>query len=66
MKSARSCWKLAELMNSPTPTWKRKLQRSKLLAERVNFELSDGIRAELGRDGIIVEITKDGVRWKRK
>ena len=31
-----------------------------------NFKLSDSIRAELGTNGIIVEITKDGVRWKRK
>jgi cysteinyl-tRNA synthetase len=31
-----------------------------------NFKLSDAIRAELGALGIIVEITKDGARWKRK
>ena len=31
-----------------------------------NFKVSDAIRAELGAAGIIVEITKDGVRWKRK
>jgi cysteinyl-tRNA synthetase len=31
-----------------------------------NFKLSDTIRAELGASGIIVEITKDGARWKRK
>jgi len=31
-----------------------------------NFKASDAIRAELGAIGIIVEITKDGVRWKRK
>jgi cysteinyl-tRNA synthetase len=31
-----------------------------------NFKTSDAIRAELGAAGIIVEITKDGVRWKRK
>jgi len=31
-----------------------------------NFKASDAIRAELGAAGIIVEITKDGVRWKRK
>jgi len=31
-----------------------------------NFKLSDAIRAELAAQGIIVEITKDGTRWKRK
>src|SRR6202521_3758453 len=30
------------------------------------FKASDAIRAELGAIGIIVEITKDGTRWKRK
>jgi len=31
-----------------------------------NFKASDAIRAQLGAAGIVVEITKDGVRWKRK
>ena len=31
-----------------------------------NFAESDRLRAELTAAGIIVEITKDGVRWKRK
>ena len=31
-----------------------------------NFKSSDAIRSELGSNGIIVEITKDGARWKRK
>src|SRR6202142_4265712 len=31
-----------------------------------NFKVSDAIRAELGAIGIVVEITKDGARWKRK
>ena len=31
-----------------------------------NFKASDAIRAELGAAGIIVEQTKDGVRWRRK
>jgi cysteinyl-tRNA synthetase len=30
------------------------------------FKESDAIRAELNTAGIIVEITKDGVRWRRK
>ena len=31
-----------------------------------NFSKSDAIRAELASAGIVVENTKDGVRWKRK
>jgi cysteinyl-tRNA synthetase len=31
-----------------------------------NFALSDSIRAELNSAGVIVEITKDGLRWRRK
>jgi cysteinyl-tRNA synthetase len=31
-----------------------------------NFKLSDAIRAALGAAGILVEQTKDGVRWRRK
>jgi cysteinyl-tRNA synthetase len=31
-----------------------------------DFKASDAIRAELAAAGIAVEITKDGVRWKRK
>ncbi len=31
-----------------------------------NFKASDAIRAELGASGIVVEITKDGARWKRR
>ena len=31
-----------------------------------DFKTSDAIRAELNQAGIIVENTKDGVRWKRK
>jgi len=31
-----------------------------------DFKASDAIRADLGAGGILVEITKDGARWKRK
>jgi cysteinyl-tRNA synthetase len=31
-----------------------------------DFKASDSLRAELTAAGIAVEITKDGVRWKRK
>lgn len=31
-----------------------------------DFKRSDAIRAELGEAGILIEITKDGIRWRRK
>jgi cysteinyl-tRNA synthetase len=31
-----------------------------------NFQASDAIRAELTSSGLLVEITKEGVRWRRK
>ena len=31
-----------------------------------NFQASDAIRAELTSAGLLIEITKDGVRWRRK
>jgi cysteinyl-tRNA synthetase len=43
-----------------------------LVAERTaakkarNFARSDEIRAQLLEAGIVIEDTKDGVRWKRK
>ena len=31
-----------------------------------DFKASDAVRAELAASGVVVEITKDGVRWRRK
>jgi cysteinyl-tRNA synthetase len=31
-----------------------------------DFKTSDTLRAELADAGILVEITKDGIRWRRK
>jgi cysteinyl-tRNA synthetase len=31
-----------------------------------NFKVSDAVRAELTTAGIVIENTKDGVRWRRK
>jgi cysteinyl-tRNA synthetase len=31
-----------------------------------DFKKSDAIRAELSDAGILVEITKEGIRWRRK
>ncbi len=44
----------------------KKLAEMEAARRSRNFKLSDAIRAELGAMGIIVEITKDGARWKRK
>ncbi len=47
-------------------------QVEKLVAERTaakkarDFARSDAIRAQLSEAGIVVEDTKDGIRWKRK
>jgi cysteinyl-tRNA synthetase len=47
-------------------------QVEKLVAERTaakkarDFARSDAIRAQLNEAGIVVEDTKDGIRWKRK
>ena len=43
-----------------------------LVAERTaakkarNFARADQIRAELAEKGVVIEDSKDGVRWKRK
>ena len=44
----------------------KKLAEMEAARRSRNFKLSDAIRAELAALGIIVEITKDGARWKRK
>jgi cysteinyl-tRNA synthetase len=44
----------------------RKLAEMEAARKARNFKQSDGIRAELSEAGIIVENTKDGVRWRRK
>jgi len=44
----------------------QKLAAMKAARDARDFKLSDSIRAELVAAGIIVENTKDGVRWRRK
>ena len=44
----------------------KKIGEMKAARAARNFKLSDTLRAELGAAGIIVEITKGGVRWRRK
>ena len=44
----------------------RKIAEMEQARRARNFKLSDAIRAELTAAGILVEQTKDGVRWRRK
>jgi cysteinyl-tRNA synthetase len=44
----------------------QKLSNMESARKSRNFKVSDAIRAELTAAGIIVENTKDGVRWRRK
>ena len=44
----------------------RKLAEMEAARKSRNFKASDAIRAELVGAGIIVENTKEGVRWRRK
>ena len=44
----------------------RKIAEMEQARKAKNFAASDQLRAELTAAGIVVEITKDGVRWKRK
>lgn len=43
-----------------------KIGKMKAARAARDFKLSDQIRAELTEAGILVEITKDGIRWRRK
>jgi cysteinyl-tRNA synthetase len=43
-----------------------KVNEMKAARSARNFKQSDAIRAELTEAGILVEITKDGIRWRRK
>jgi cysteinyl-tRNA synthetase len=44
----------------------QKLAQMEAARKTRNFKASDALRAELTVAGIIVENTKDGVRWRRK
>ena len=44
----------------------QKLAEMEAARKARNFKASDALRAELTAEGIIVENTKDGVRWRRK
>ncbi len=44
----------------------KKIDEMRAARTRRDFKASDALRAELTAKGILVEITKDGVRWRRK
>src|SRR5215475_7838689 len=44
----------------------RKIAEMEAARKARNFKVSDAIRAELVAAGILIENTKDGVRWRRK
>jgi len=44
----------------------KKIAEMKAARAARDFKASDAIRAELAAAGILVEITKDGIRWRRK
>jgi cysteinyl-tRNA synthetase len=44
----------------------KKIAEMKAARDARDFKTSDAIRAELAEAGILVEITKDGIRWRRK
>jgi cysteinyl-tRNA synthetase len=44
----------------------KKVEEMKTARTARDFTTSDAIRGELADAGILVEITKDGIRWRRK
>jgi cysteinyl-tRNA synthetase len=44
----------------------QKIQQMKAARAARDFKTSDRLRAELTDAGVVVEITKDGIRWRRK
>jgi cysteinyl-tRNA synthetase len=44
----------------------KKIDAMKAARNTRDFKTSDTLRAELADAGILVEITKDGIRWRRK
>ncbi len=60
---------LRELLDSvevSTVEIEKKIAEMEAARRARNFKISDGLRSELTGAGIIIENTKDGVRWRRK
>jgi len=64
-KSALHCKRLPHSPASRRAV-NQKLAEMEAARKSRNFKASDALRAELTGAGIIVENTKDGVRWRRK
>jgi cysteinyl-tRNA synthetase len=47
------------------PDIEKKIAEMKAARNSRDFKASDALRAELTAVGIVVEITKDGIRWRR-
>ena len=43
-----------------------KIEQMNAARARRDFKTSDSIRADLAAQGIVIEQTKEGVRWRRK
>ena len=64
---ASSAEQAAEIAHQLTDTQVEELVAERTRAKRAkDFSRSDAIRNQLADGGILVEDTKDGVRWKRK
>jgi cysteinyl-tRNA synthetase len=44
----------------------QKIAEMKTARAARDFKTSDAVRAQLAESGVLVEITKDGIRWRRK
>ncbi len=65
-KSAKSCSSQLVSPQLSDADIEKKIADMRVARRGRDFKTSDAIRAELTVAGIVVEITKDGVRWKRK
>jgi cysteinyl-tRNA synthetase len=50
----------------PDEDIEKKITEMKAARHARDFKASDALRADLAAAGVIVEITKDGIRWRRK
>jgi cysteinyl-tRNA synthetase len=60
---------LIEIVSSPALSDEQihqKVAEMEAARKSKNFAVSDAIRAELTTAGIMIEQTKDGIRWRRK
>jgi len=62
-KELRDTVQSAQLSDADIET---KIAEMKAARTSRDFKKSDAIRAELAEAGVLVEITKDGIRWRRK